>query len=568
LFASRGGGRERGVTRRWLWAVAALVLVVAVLRPPEVWPPAAALVELLAAATLVLLALRPGSLATDARRAALLLLPLAAAAVRLAANRARAFDDAALLGQFIIFVALGSAIADDPGMRRALPALLLVLGTLAAGQAIAQHHWAWPQVAAQLRAEGPPADVVTDAMLVRLESGRPSGPFVLPTALAGFLAISIPAGLLLTLGGSFAARAGACAALLVQCYALFLTRSLGGLAALACALVALIGLRSGRPGRRIAAALAVLLAAGIASAVFLRVRHGEMTSAPGADPVSLRAGNWRVAAEMIRDHPLFGVGPGAFGTFYPRYMREGMNETRYAHNSYLQLAATWGLWIALPIGAAIAIFAARARRADRGDDGRLAAIAGGVAFLSHNLIDFTFYQPGVAVPCSLLLGLAAARATGAGADDDVTASAPRSARVLIGCVLAALLSGHAVIAMRCGLFLEQAGAAAGRGDLAAAAQSARRAAAARPDDPQPRAFLSELVIANRRDDPAAMREGREAADRAAALDPESAVRHHVLALYHAQDEEAAAAWLEERRAHDLFPLKPLYHDAGVPEPPR
>src|SRR5258706_15729365 len=54
LSASRGGGRERGVTRRSLWAVAALVLVVAVLRPPEVWPPAAALVELLAAAALVL----------------------------------------------------------------------------------------------------------------------------------------------------------------------------------------------------------------------------------------------------------------------------------------------------------------------------------------------------------------------------------------------------------------------------------------------------------------------------------------------------------------------------------
>jgi hypothetical protein len=47
-----------------------------------------------------------------------------------------------------------------------------------------------------------------------------------------------------------------------------------------------------------------------------------------------------------------------------------------------------------------------------------------------------------------------------------------------------------------------------------------------------------------------------------ALDPEAAGRHHVLALYHAKSEEPAAAWLEERRAHELFPLKPLYGDAG------
>jgi hypothetical protein len=554
---------------------AVLVLVIAVLRPPEVWPVAAASLELLAAAALVLLSLRPESLSTDARRASLLLLPLALGAIGLAADRARAFDEAALLGQFIIFVALGFAIAGDMGMRRVLPALLLGLGTLAAGQAIAQHHWAWPRVAAEMRAEGPPADAVTDAMLVRLESGRPSGPFVLPTALACFLAITIPASLLPALGGALVIRAGACAALLAQCYALFLTRSLGGLAALACGLVVLIGRGSGRPGRRIIPMLAILLATGVASFVFLRVRHDEMTSAPGADPASLRAGNWRVAAEMIRDHPLFGVGPGAFAAFYPRYMREGMNETRYAHNSYLQLASTWGLWIVFPIAAAIAAFAAGARRIDPGDGGRLVAIAGGAAFLAHNLIDFTFYQPGVAVPCAILLGIGAARpgpaatpAATPGADDDVAGPARWRARLLLGCAAAALLAGHALIAARCACFLDQANAAAGRGDLAASGESARRAARARPGDARPWAFLSELVIANWRDDPAALREGRAAAERAAALDPESAVRHHVLALYAAQGKEPAVAWLEERRAHELFPLKPLYRDAGPVEPAR
>jgi hypothetical protein len=410
-------------------------------------------------------------------------------------------------------------------------------------------------------------------MLVRLESGRPSGPFVLPTALAGFLAITIPASLLPMLQGGLAARAGAAAALLVQCYALFLTRSLGGLAALSCGCVVLMGRGSGRPLRRIVPAAAVLLAIGIASLAFVRARHGEMTSAPGADPLSLRAGNWRVAAAMIRDHPLFGVGPGSFGTFYPRYMQAGMNETQYAHNSYLQLVSTWGLWVLLPIGVAIAVFASRLLTPEPRDAGRLAAMAGGTAFLVHNLIDFTFYQPGVAVPCALLLGVAVAGAgpqpaggetTQPGAEgEDVARPARGRGRVALGCVLAALLAVHGVRAARCSMRLEQAGSAARRGDLAAARNEALRASSARPGDPRPWAFLSEMAIVSGGDDPVALRLGRDAAERAAALDPEAAGRHHVLALYHAQDKEPAAAWLEERRAHELFPLKPLYGDAGA-----
>jgi O-antigen ligase len=560
------------MTRRLMSGIAALVLVIAVVRPPEVWPVAAAVVEMLGAAALVLLALRPGALPADARRAALLLLPLAAAAVWLAANRARAFDEAALVGQFILFVALGCAVAAEPWTRRAIPALLLGLGVLAAAQAIAQHHWAWPRVAAELRAAGPPADAGADAMLVRLESGRPSGPFVLPTALAGFLAITIPASLLTALEGGIAARAVAAAALVAQCYALFLTRSLGGLAALACGCVVLMVRGPGRALRRILPAAAVLLAIGIASLVFVRARHGEMTSAPGADPVSLRAGNWRVAAAMIRDHPLFGVGPGSFGTFYPRYMRAGMNETQYAHDSYLQLVSTWGLWVLVPIGASIAAFGSRLRTSGPRDAGRLAAMAGGSAFLVHNLIDFTFYQPGVAVPCALLLGVATAGVATPPADPDTTPSVARGegavrarrggARVALGCAVAALLAIHGVRAARCAMLLERAGAAARRGDLAAAREDAVRASAARPDDPRPWAFLSEMAIVSHGDDPTALRFGRRAAERAVALDPEAAGRHHVLALYHAKSEEPAAAWLEERRAHELFPLKPLYGDAG------
>ncbi len=138
--------------------------------------------------------------------------------------------------------------------------------------------------------------------------------------------------------------------------------------------------------------------------LFLHARRLEIAT-PGGDPLLLRAGNWAAAAEMIRDHPLLGTGPGSFGTYYPRYIRPGMNETRYAHNSYLQTLAGWGAWAALPILALLAAVRGRLREARRAGGEDLPALAAGAGFLAHNLIDFTAFLPGVAIPAALLIGI-------------------------------------------------------------------------------------------------------------------------------------------------------------------
>ena len=49
--------------------------------------------------------------------------------------------------------------------------------------------------------------------------------------------------------------------------------------------------------------------------------------------------------------------------------------------------------------------------------------------------------------------------------------------------------------------------------------------------------------------------------RAVRLEPESAILHHTLALDRAAAQDPAGAFLEEERAHRLFPEKPLYHPA-------
>src|SRR6185436_2581179 len=96
---------------------------------------------------------------------------------------------------------------------------------------------------------------------------------------------------------------------------------------------------------------------------------------------------------------------------FPAYRKEGMNESRYAHCTYLQLVAELGVGVVpflalVPLGAATLV-----RRAADGGALGVAAAVGVVAFLVHNLVDFTFYQPGVGA----LFVLAAAAAWGGGA---------------------------------------------------------------------------------------------------------------------------------------------------------
>ncbi len=331
-----------------------------------------------------------------------------------------------------------------------------------------------------------------------------------------------------------------------------LTRSVGGLIAAAVSLA--LSLPVLAPRHRRLLLVLIPLAAAILAGTALVARGPEMTG-PGADPLSLRAGNWRVALEMIRDHPLFGTGPGSFGTFYPRYMRPGSNETRFAHDSYLQIAAGWGVWTLVPLGAFLSTIASRLRAAWKRADPALVPLAAGASFLVHNFIDFTGFLPGVALPAAVLIGLGLP-APGMRRDED-RSPAPLFRRCLVAAIVVVFL----------GLSFQTHGAATGvararesalAGDVQEALEQARLAARLRPGDPAPHAFIAEWVLANASGDPSLRREGRLQAEQAVRLDPESAVQHFDLSLFLAADGEAAAAYRERFAAHRLFPLKDTY----------
>ena len=131
---------------------------------------------------------------------------------------------------------------------------------------------------------------------------------------------------------------------------------------------------------------------------------------------------------------------------------------------------------------------------------------------------------------------------------------------------AALLLWHAVIPCRAASLMATAQQRAQDGDVAGAARAARSASEVRPGDPDPQAFLAQLVLVHHMADPALRRSGEVAAERALCLDPEQAVLHHTRALYHAAAGEIAAAYREERRAHQLFPLKPEYRRFASGDP--
>jgi O-antigen ligase len=77
---------------------------------------------------------------------------------------------------------------------------------------------------------------------------------------------------------------------------------------------------------------------------------------PAGPTVDMRVLMWRATADLIRAHPVAGVGAGAWENEIPRYQAEGaeLEADYYAHNEFLQLVAEYGLagWLFLLLLAA------------------------------------------------------------------------------------------------------------------------------------------------------------------------------------------------------------------------
>jgi O-antigen ligase len=133
------------------------------------------------------------------------------------------------------------------------------------------------------------------------------------------------------------------------------------------------------------------------------------------DPTTGRIQFWRGATEMIKDHPLAGVGLGAFGVAYGAYDQTNgrLYRLEQAHNDYLQVVSDAGVAGALLALLFVAVlFRTGFRRLESHDKMRravaLGALTGCFAVLVHSLFDFTLHTTSNAL---LFLTLAALATT-------------------------------------------------------------------------------------------------------------------------------------------------------------
>jgi O-antigen ligase len=112
-----------------------------------------------------------------------------------------------------------------------------------------------------------------------------------------------------------------------------------------------------------------------------------------------RTGIWRDCIKMIRDHPITGVGLGAYETAFPVYARHnGMFVSNYVHNDYIQALTDGGTVGGLLALAFIVLILRAMFRAMKSDDPLLAGLAigcgaGVFSMFVHSLFDFNLQVP-------------------------------------------------------------------------------------------------------------------------------------------------------------------------------
>ena len=197
---------------------------------------------------------------------------------------------------------------------------------------------------------------------------RPVSPYIAPYGpygnynhFAGFveLILPLPLAYLLFARINFEQRILWLIGVILMAVALILSGSRGGVLALGVELLTmmLIAVWAQRQGLQAEFNLAgnKLIAGGALAAVLLLVawigyeplsqRFSLLRQGTGEYSLVTRTEYWRGAWRMIQDHPVTGVGLGAFPTAYPAYGRSSVKNERleHTHNDYLQLLTDAGL---------------------------------------------------------------------------------------------------------------------------------------------------------------------------------------------------------------------------------
>ncbi len=211
-------------------------------------------------------------------------------------------------------------------------------------------------------------------------------PFVTPNTLAGYLAMIVPLVLLHKKKIYF---------IITLSFALLLTKSLGGLLSLFLALLIYFFLQGKFEKRKVVLFLALVV---IISSTFIIRSTGQKPHLKPAFSTIMRLNYWKDTLKIIKANPLTGVGLGNFN----------LPQSRYSHNSYLQIWAETGiLGIVSFLWLIISVLKSAVKNIKNSQNKKLLAglITANAIFLIHNLIDFSFFLPEVSLIWWVILGL-------------------------------------------------------------------------------------------------------------------------------------------------------------------
>ncbi len=368
----------------------------------------------------------------------------------------------------------------------------------------------------------------------RLASGRAFASQILPSHLAVLLATALPL-VVVRIRWRWSAAPWIAASILCV-VGLILTRSpVGiGLAVAACTALAL----AHRKARMVVVALA--LAATLVAVVLWR---GDVRQ---LEPVGLRLDNWRTALWEWSTAPAVGVGPGGFAQAAQSVPFRVGNRPRHAHSLPLEWLAELGP-AGLIVCLAMAVALWRLARDLWPDRPELAVAV--VVIPAHNLVDFSLYSSGVALPWAVLVGWAIAER---GPATHVEA-APRGRIGLV--VVAALVLALSVLHATSRTVGDAAAVGTSPEVQMAGALTARRLAPWRVEPLGPAASA-----ALRSGNPAQVSEVAEELDRARWLRPRSAALAHMRARLSAALGEGPTALSEAWTASRAQPSNAEYEE--------
>lgn len=433
----------------------------------------------------------------------------------------------------------------------ALPTVLTIVAALAALHGLWQVLHGLDATASGIEAAGLPG---REAILGRLREGRAFGAFATPAALGGLLAVALPVTLGMALGRSGAGRLGLLAVGGLEVLGLAATSSATAAGALLVSSAVFLARRRGR-SRWLVLGIAGAFVAWVA--VLVALRGAKIVDPTDPDsPWRLRAGNVRVAAEMTRDHPWTGVGPGGFGESFALYRRPGDNESRHAHSVPFELAAEYGL----PVGAALSVcffvlFLGPLFAREPGGPPWIGGLGVGLgAFAIQNVVDFTATFPSFLWTAAVLRGaLARERPADGVRERGLWGPVVFGTAVVAGAVIAG--SGLAWNAR-----VEARAVATDEGARAADAL-ALRAVRLAPWDPDSRLVRAEILLASEGAadaDRERLRIARDEADAAVGLSPVRPGARALRARVRLLEGDVPGAFADLSEAARLYPMNREY----------